>query len=166
MTLLSRAGAFEDVVMRFASDLAINLAEGDASYQSMLDAADAHAAKKGFDLPKDPPARIVDPERLCVSEPILQLDFVSAGVASIVWATGCVRDFGWLESGALNEYGAPVHRRGVTDVTVFHFLGLNGLSRWASAFIFGAEHDAACLADYIAKRSSLQRRSTGTGVWL
>jgi putative flavoprotein involved in K+ transport len=70
-----------------------------------------------------------------------------------VWATGYALDFGWVKCGAFNERGAPVHSRGITDVPGLYFLGLSWLSRRASAFIFGAEHDAAHLADHIAGRS-------------
>ena len=153
VTLLGRGGVFEDGVMHFAPDLATNLAQGDASYRSLLDAADAYAAREGLDLPEEPSARIAEPEPPCVSEPILQLDLRAAGIASIVWATGYALDFGWVKCDAFNERGAPVHRRGITDVPGLYFLGLSWLSRRASAFIFGAEHDAAHLADHIAGRS-------------
>jgi putative flavoprotein involved in K+ transport len=153
VTLLGRAGGCADGIMRFAPDLAANLAEGDASYRSLLDAADAYVAREGLDLPEEPSARIVEPDPLCVREPVLQLDLAAAGVTSIVWATGYALDFGWLKSGALDARGVPVHRRGVTDVPGLYFLGLSWLSRRASAFIFGAERDAAHLADHIAGRS-------------
>ena len=153
VTLLGRGGTFERGTMRFAPDLATNLAQGDANYRSLLDAADAYVAREGLDMPEEPSARIAEPEPLCVSEPILQLDLAAAGIASIVWATGYALDFGWLKSGALDERGAPIHRRGVADVPGLYFLGLNWLSRRASAFVFGVERDAAHLADHIAGRS-------------
>lgn len=153
LTLLGRCAAFEDGMMRFAPDLATNLAQGDANYLSVLDAADAYAAREGLDLPEEPSARIAEPEPFCVREPILRLDLAAAGITSIVWATGYALDFGWLRCGALDERGAPVHRRGVSTVPGLYFLGLSWLSRRASAFIFGVERDAAHLADHIAGRS-------------
>ena len=153
VTLLGRGGAFEDGVMHFAADLATNLAQGDASYRSLLDAADAYAASEGLNLPEEPSARIAEPEPPCVTEPVLQLDLRAAGITCIVWATGYALDFGWLKCGAFNERGAPVHQRGITDVPGLYFLGLSWLSRRASAFVFGAEHDATHLADHIAGRS-------------
>jgi putative flavoprotein involved in K+ transport len=153
VTLLGRAGGFADGVMRFEPDLAANLAEGDASYVSLLDAADAYVAREGLDLPEEPSARVVEADPLCVREPVVELDLAEAGVTSIVWATGYGLDFGWLKCGALDSRGVPVHRRGVSDVPGFYFLGLSWLSRRASAFIFGAERDAAYLAEHIAGRS-------------
>jgi len=140
-------------VMRFSPDLASNLAHGDASYLSTLDAADAYAAREGLDLPEEPASRTVEPEPPCVTDPILELDLHGAGIEAIVWATGYALDFGWLKVGAFDERGAPVHRRGITDVPGLYFLGLSWLSRRASAFIFGVERDAMHLADHIAARA-------------
>ncbi len=151
--LLGRAEAFGDGVMRFSPDLTSNLAQGDASYLSLLDAADAYVAREGLDLPEEPAARTVEPEPTCVTHPILQLNLHDAGIAAIVWATGYALDFGWVKVDAFDERGAPVHRRGVTDVPGLYFLGLSWLSRRASSFIFGVEHDAAHLAEHIAARA-------------
>jgi putative flavoprotein involved in K+ transport len=152
VTLVGRAEDFSDGAMRFAPDLASNLAQGDANYLSFLDAADAYAVEKRLDLPEEPAARTVEPDPACVTAPILQLNLREAGIASIIWATGFGLDFGWLKAGAFDESGVPVHRRGVTDVPGLYFLGLSWLSRRASAFIFGVGQDAAHLAEHIAAR--------------
>ena len=39
-----------------------------------------------------------------------------AAITTIIWATGFAFDFGWLQVGALDARGAPVHRRGITEV--------------------------------------------------
>jgi putative flavoprotein involved in K+ transport len=153
VTLLGRAEGFGDGVMRFSPDLRSNLAHGDASYLSMLDAADAYVAREGLDLPEEPAARTVEPEPTCVTDQILELNLHGAGIVAIVWATGYALDFGWLTVDAFDERGAPVHRRGVAEVPGLYFLGLSWLSRRASAFIFGVERDAAHLADHIAERA-------------
>jgi putative flavoprotein involved in K+ transport len=152
ITLLGRADAFADGVMRFAPGLARDLAGGDANYLSLLDAADAYAAREGLDLPEEPSARVMEPEPSCVTTPILRLDLPSAGITTIIWATGFAFDFGWLQVGVFDARGAPIHRRGITDVPGLYVLGLPFLSRRASSFIFGVEQDAARLADHIAAR--------------
>jgi putative flavoprotein involved in K+ transport len=152
VTLVGRADAYADGTMRFSADLAASLAQGDASYLSMLDAADAYAAREGLDLPEEPDARAIDPDPSCVTNPILSLNLRDAGIGAIVWATGYALDFGWLNVDVFDENGAPRHRRGVTDVPGLYFLGLSFLSRRASAFIFGAEKDATHLAEQIAGR--------------
>ncbi len=152
MLLVGRAEAFKDGVMHFAPDLANNIARGDADYLSILDAADAYAARKGLDLPWEPDARKVEPDPACVVHPIRQLDLAAAGITSIVWATGYALDFGWLRIDAFDESGRPLHRRGVSEIPGLYFLGLPWLSRRASAFIWGVWHDAKYLADHIAAR--------------
>ncbi len=109
----------------------------------MLDAADAYAAREGLDLPEEPAASVAEPEPSCVTTPILRLDLRDAGITTIIWSTGFAFDFGWLRVGALDARGAPMHRRGITEVPRLYVLGLPFLSRRASSFIFGVEQDAA-----------------------
>lgn len=152
MTLVGRAGPFKEGVMHCAPDLARNIAQGDAHYLSVLDAADAYVANNGLDLPEEPEARKIDADPPCVTNPILQLNLAEAGITSIVWATGFVLDFGWLKVDAFDARGTPLHQRGVSAVPGLYFLGLPWLSRRASPFIWGVWHDAEYLADHIAER--------------
>ena len=150
MTLVGRTEAFEDGVMRFATDLADNLAQGDANYLSVLDEADAYVARNGLDLPKEPEARIIEPDPECVTDPILELDLAQAGVTSIIWATGFAVDYSWLKVDAFDEQGKPKHQRGISAEPGIYFLGLPWQSRRGSSFIWGVWHDAKFLADHIA----------------
>jgi putative flavoprotein involved in K+ transport len=138
--------------MHFASDLAKNIADGDANYLSMLDAADAYIAREGLDLPEEPEARKLGPAAQCVTDPILDLNLADAGITSIVWATGYALDFGWVMVDAFDDKGNPLHQRGVSVVPGLYFLGLAWLSRRASPFIWGVWHDADYLAEHIAVR--------------
>jgi putative flavoprotein involved in K+ transport len=150
MTLLGRAEACTDGVMRFAPDLKTNIHRGDADYLSVLDAADAYARKEGLDLPEEPEARRIAPDPQCVVDPILEIDLKDAGIASIVWATGYTFDFDWVRIDAFDANGRPQHDRGVSTVPGLYFLGLPWLSRRASSFIWGVWQDAKYLADRIA----------------
>ena len=153
ITLVGRAESFENGVMHFASDLAKNIAMGDADYLSVLDSADAHIAREGLDFPEEPEARLIGPEPDCVKNPILALNLAEAGITSIVWATGYALDFGWIKFDVMDEKGRPAHKRGVSDVPGFYFLGLAWLSRRASPFIWGVWHDAKYLAEHIAAKT-------------
>ncbi len=150
ITLLGRANSYAGGVMGFQPDLTHNIAFGDANYLSVLDTADAYAAKAGLDLPLDPEARRFGPNPDCVTNPVLSLDLAGAGVTSIIWATGFVVDYGWLKVDTFDDKGRPRHDRGVAAVPGLYFLGLPWLSRRASPFIWGAWHDAAYLAGHIA----------------
>jgi putative flavoprotein involved in K+ transport len=164
MSLVGRTETFKDGVMHFAGDLAANVARGDADLLSVLDAADAYAAREGLDLPDEPNARKIEPDPPCLSDPIRRLNLADAGVTSIVWATGYALDFGWLKVDAFDEKGRPLHQRGVSEVPGLYFLGLPWLSRRASAFIWGAWRDAEYLAADIAARGRRPAHATGAAV--
>ena len=166
MTLVGRTESFKDGVMHFATDLADNLAQGDANTLSVLDEADAYVARNGLDLPEEPEARKFEPDPQCVTSPVLELNLAEAGITSIVWATGFAVDYSWLKVDAFDEKGKPKHQRGISAEPGVYFLGLPWLSRRASSFIWGVWHDAKFLADhistqrkYLAYNTSAQRES-------
>jgi putative flavoprotein involved in K+ transport len=99
MTLVGRTESFADGVMRFATDLADNIAQGNANTLSVLDEADAYIARNGLDFPPEPEAREVGPDPECVTDPILELNLAEAGVTSVLWATGFAVDYSWLKVG-------------------------------------------------------------------
>jgi putative flavoprotein involved in K+ transport len=152
--LLGRLEAARKGAMAFGSDLAESLADGDATYATFLDMADAHVERHGLDMPEDPMARAVLPDPPCLFEPLRVLDFRAAGIRSVVWATGYGFDFGWIKIPVLDARGAPVHRRGVTEVPGLYFLGLQWLSKMNSSFLNGVGDDARRLADDIVARSA------------
>ncbi|MDQ7248197.1 flavin-containing monooxygenase [Dongia sedimenti] len=162
MQLVGRAESFKNGVMRFAPDLARNVAQGDADYLALLDEADAYIARNGLDLPEEPEARKIGPDPACMAKPILELDLKQAGVTSIVWATGFAVDYGWLKLPVLDAKGKPRQRRGVSAVPGLYFLGLPWLSRRGSSFIWGVWHDAKFIADQIViQRSYESYRAAG-----
>ncbi|MFE7975958.1 flavin-containing monooxygenase [Streptomyces shenzhenensis] len=148
--LVGMTAAYDDGVLRFASDLAANIALGDEKYLELLRAADAYVERNGLDLPEEPEAHVLGPDPKCMTDPRLELDLAEAGVTSIVWATGFAADYGWLEVDTFDERGRPVQRRGVSREPGVYFLGLPWLSRRGSSFIWGVWHDARYVADHIA----------------
>src|SRR5256885_15834646 len=64
-----------------------NIANGDANYLAMLDAADDYIRRNGLDLPEEPEARRRLPDPECVRQPLRELDLAAAGITSIIWAT-------------------------------------------------------------------------------
>jgi len=150
VTLTGMATRFADGAIGFAPDLARNIALGDANLRATLDAADAYAAREGLDLPEDRQAREIPPDPACMIDPLSQLDFVEAGVRSIIWATGYALDFDWIRADVFDDRGRPIHDGGVSKVPGLYFLGLPWLTRRASPFIWGCWHDAEHLARHIA----------------
>lgn len=162
MVLLGKTSGFDHGTMRFAPDLATNIAKGDADYLSVLGEADAFVARTGLNLPPEPEAHIIGPDPDCLTNPILSLDLKAAGITTIIWATGFERDYNWLNVNAFDSAGRPKHQRGVSTEPGVYFLGLPYQSRRGSSFIWGVWHDAKHVADHIAKqRAYLAYQGTG-----
>ncbi|WP_353230476.1 NAD(P)/FAD-dependent oxidoreductase [Novosphingobium sp.] len=154
VTLIGPVSGYADGKVQIAPDLAANIAAGDANYLTTLQESDAYAQREGIDLPEEPDAYTIGPDPDCLTHPLAELDLRAAGITTVVWATGYAFDFSWIDIDAdlFDAHGSPHHVRGVTAVPGLHFVGLPGLWRRASAFIWGVWHDAAYLADHIAAR--------------
>ncbi len=150
MSLVGITQSFENGVLRFAPDLAENIAKGDEDYLLMLDEADAYIACEGLDFPEEPEAREIGPKPDCVRNPILELDLAKAGITTIIWATGFEQNFDWLKVDAFDAQGKPNHEKGVSSEPGVYFLGLPWLSMRGSSFIWGVWLDAEYLGAHIA----------------
>ena len=132
--------------LHLADDLEALLAAGDESVAVFTRAVDAYVARSGLPTPAETAA----PPRTEPPPSIRALDLASAGIASVIWATGFRRDFGWLDAPVLDGRGEPIHRRGVTGCAGLYFLGLPWLHKLKSSVLCGVGDDAAHLADHIA----------------
>jgi putative flavoprotein involved in K+ transport len=95
----------------------------------------------------DPPQRFA-PTRV-VDSPPLTLD-LGADIHTIIWATGYVPDYSWLDVDVLDRKGRLRHDGGVViDSPGMYRIGLNFLRRRKSSFIHGAEDDARELVDHL-----------------
>jgi len=150
ITLVGRTESFKNNVMYFATDLADNIARGNAYTLSLLDEADAYVVRNGLDFPEEPEVRKVEPDPACVTNPVLELNLTEVGITSILWATGFDVDYSWLKVDAFDKEGKPKHERGISAEAGIYFLGLPWQSRRGSSFIWGVWHDAKFLADQIS----------------
>lgn len=157
MTLVGMTAGYEEGVVTFADDLAINLKSGDENLQSIFDAADAYVERTGIDLPQEPEARMQTLDPACVTDPVRALDLAAAGITTILWATGYVQDYSWIKADVCDNKGKPKHQRGVSTEPGIYFLGLPWQSRRGSSFIWGVWHDAKYVADQIDIQRSYQK---------
>ncbi|TYC64387.1 FAD-dependent oxidoreductase [Rhodobacterales bacterium] len=152
MTLVGMTRSCENGRLTFSDDLRQNIKAGDDDYLALLSEADAYVDAYGLDLPPEPEAKIIGKDPDCVANPLLELDLKQAGITTVIWATGFVRDYSWLEVDAFDETGAPKHQRGVSDIPGVYFLGLPWQTRRGSSFIWGVWYDARYLSDHIVKQ--------------
>ena len=152
MVLLGMTGAYDNGTLSIADDLAKNIADGDENYLSLLAEADAYVEANGLDLPLEEDAKIIGADPECLTNPIRSINLAERGIKTVIWATGYVQDFSWLQADAFDDQGKPDHNRGVAKADGIYFLGLPWLSMRGSSFIWGVWEDAKYLASHIADR--------------
>jgi putative flavoprotein involved in K+ transport len=74
--------------------------------------------------------------------------------ASVIWCTGFITDFSWIDLPIYDDYGYPKHSRGVvSSYPGLYFIGLPFLSTLSSSLIMGVGKDAKYIASHIATHS-------------
>ncbi len=147
MQLYGLLKGLEGDVLRFAPDLAANLAHADKVYNGINASIDKFIAQRGLDAP---PASVYEPVWDVPAERE-SLSIAQAGITSVIWCIGFQPDFSWLEAPVFNGRGHPVHLRGVTAQPGLYFLGLPWLHTWGSGRFSGVARDAHFLAEQIAQ---------------
>ena len=87
-----------------------------------------------------------------VGKPVCEGEAIDPRV--IVWSTGFVPDYSWIDLPVLDAEGRPRHRRGIaTDRAGLYFVGLRFQYRMTSALLGGVGADATYVAGRIAERT-------------
>jgi len=151
--LLGRLEGVRGRVLRIGSDLAANVAAGDAVAEKLRAAIDALIAKAGLDAPpaeSDPADEPFD--GLEAMARVRELDLDRSEIRSVIWATGFGPDFSYLDSSLLDERGCPRHENGLCGVPGLYCLGLKWQRRRVSGLIIGVAGDAGQVAEAILER--------------
>jgi putative flavoprotein involved in K+ transport len=81
-------------------------------------------------------------------------------VANVIWCTGFVPDFAWIDLPVFAQDGGPVHDRGVVGSEPgLYFVGLVFLYALASSLVGGVGRDAEHIAEHIAAGQPNSRRT-------
>ena len=149
MTLVGTTTTLTGETIRFAPDLAKNIAGGDANFLSLLREADAFVERTGIDLPKEPAAHDLRDLSQSAITPPREINLTSAGITAIIWATGFTSDYSWLQVDAFDSAGTPARTRGFKRAwRLFPWTAV--AIRRGSSFIWGVWHDARYIAEHIA----------------
>ena len=100
---------------------------------------DDYIEKAGLDAP---PADLPQLRNGYDAEVITELDLQSAGITSVIWATGYKFDFGLVRLPVLDANGFPIQKRGVTEYPGLYFVGMPWLYKAQSGLLFGVGDDA------------------------
>ncbi|HET6470926.1 MAG TPA: NAD(P)/FAD-dependent oxidoreductase [Pseudomonadales bacterium] len=134
---------------QFSGSLRNDCAMADLKMRRLLDRIDAWIARA------EGVAAVAPAERPAPTfvEPSPRLSLDVGTIRSVVWATGFVPDYRWLDVPVLDAKGRLRHDGGVVDAPGMYAMGLTFMRRRKSSFIHGAEDDAmdltAHLADYL-----------------
>jgi putative flavoprotein involved in K+ transport len=153
--LAGRAVAVEGATVSFADDLVATTAAADVKLAQLRARIDAFvlADRTGLagTVGEAEPFVPTWPAALAAPAPE-SIDLRSAGIATVLWATGFRRRYPWLKVPVLDERGELRHRGGLTPAPGVYAIGLNFLRRRKSSFIDGVGDDASFLAGHIAGR--------------
>jgi putative flavoprotein involved in K+ transport len=76
--------------------------------------------------------------------------------STIIWATGFMNDFSWIDIEGATNGKAPLHQRGVSPVAGLFYIGLPFLHSKGSAFLGFVEEDAQFVASAVTHHLSVQ----------
>jgi putative flavoprotein involved in K+ transport len=151
VVLLGHIQSVQEDQIVLALDLKENLANTDKIEADIIKGIDNYIEKSGQDVPIDPLPELSDGFQ---EELIPELDLKSAGITSVIWATGYKFDFSLVKLPIFDEDGYPVQKRGVTGYAGLYFIGLPFLHTIKSGLLSGVGDDAAHVASSIATRSN------------
>jgi putative flavoprotein involved in K+ transport len=93
--------------------------------------------------------------------PVLE-DGRTLDIANIIWCTGFVRDYRWINLPIFDAKGDPIHHRGVVQAEPgLYFTGLPYQSSLLSGLVAGAGADAKYIAKQIALRTKVANPKHG-----
>jgi putative flavoprotein involved in K+ transport len=147
VTLLGRIEDGHDGLIWLAPDLRENLAMADRFEAELVKQVDEFIAQSGMNVPTESLPILRDGYEL---EAPPQLDLLSAGINTIIWATGYTYNFNMVRLPVVDDYGYPIQKRGVTAFPGLYFVGLPWLTKQKSGLLLGVGEDAenlACVID-------------------
>jgi putative flavoprotein involved in K+ transport len=150
--LLGRVGGVHGGRLRLCDDLEENLAKADERVVAVKKTIDEFIEKRGHDAPPEPQASVSIARGGTPPAPVAELDLRSAGISTVIWATGYVLDFGWIKIPVFDAEGFPLHHRGISVQPGLYFVGLPWQYRATSSGVIGVGDDAAFIAQHIAAR--------------
>ena len=147
--LVGRFAGISDGRAQFSGSLRNACAMADLKLGRLLDAIDEWATEHGLDGELEPAWR---PAPTIVEDsPPLGIDLTRGDIRTIVWATGFVPDYSWLDMPVFDRKGLIRHDGGVVvGAPGMYLMGMPFLRRRKSTLIDGAGDDAEDLSSHLA----------------
>jgi putative flavoprotein involved in K+ transport len=135
-----------------APDLQENLANAHKASENFRNEVDAFVCRTGMDVPAPEPDPVDALRSDAGRHAPATLDLQTAGITTVIWATGYGFDYRWVHLPVFDDDGFPIQQRGVTRFPGLYFLGMNFLYNHKSGILLGVGEDAAHIAAAIAAR--------------
>jgi putative flavoprotein involved in K+ transport len=149
VVLLGHLQDIQDGQVVLAPDVKENLAKADKFEDDLVKQINDYIERNELDIPSEALPELNDAYE---AGEILDLDLKSAGISSIVWATGFKFDFSWVNLPIFDEDGFPVVEWGVTEHPGLYFIGLPFLRTSGSGLLSGVGADSAHIAEHLSSR--------------
>jgi putative flavoprotein involved in K+ transport len=153
VTLLGRLVGVEGHCITLAPDLQENLANADQASEDFKHGVDEFVRRTGMNVPAPEPDPVDEVRSDAGRHAPATLDLKTAGITTVIWATGYGFDYSWVHLPVCDAYGFPVQQRGVTRFPGLYFLGMNFLYNRKSGILLGVGEDAAHIAAAMAARA-------------
>lgn len=154
VALLGRLVGVEGSKIKLAPDLKEKLTKADRFEAHWLRAIDKYIERNRLDAPPEKLPALRDGY---AADMVRELDLASAGISSVIWASGYRFDYGLVHLPVLDDDGYPIQKRGATRYPGLYFAGLPWLHRASSGNLSGVGDDAAFIASSIAARAADQQ---------
>ncbi len=147
--LLGRVLEADRWTLRFSDDVEAVLDGADQVASGLQDQVDRHIAEQEIDAP----AEDIEAIDWAPGTTPTRLDLRSAGINTLIWATGYRYDFSWIDADLFDHRGYPDQQRGVTPVPGLYFIGLHGMHTVASGLFSGVGADARHIVGHLSASS-------------
>jgi putative flavoprotein involved in K+ transport len=147
VVLLGHARDGRDGKISLASNLMESLVKSDRFEAEMIQRIDESITQSGLNLPEEKLPELRDGYS---AEIISELDLKTAGITSIIWATGYHFDYSLVKLPVVDDDGFPLQKRGVTNYSGLYFIGMPWLFKRQSGLLYGVGEDAEYIASAIA----------------
>jgi putative flavoprotein involved in K+ transport len=147
--LVGRLVGIRDGTAQFSGSLANHCALADLKMNRLLASIDDWVNANGFGK-RFPPAERHAPTDVG-PDTRLSLDLISAGIGTVIWATGYHPDYSWLDVPVFDRKGRIRHDGGIVPAPGMYVMGLPFMRRRKSSFIDGAGDDAADIAAHLSQ---------------
>ncbi len=155
VTLLGRIGAVHGDTLSITPDLWEKLAMVDGFSATVMKTIDEFVARNGLDAPEDPETRSEELRQWSPPPLLSELDLKTAGVGTVIWATGYSADFKWVNVAAFDEHGLP-RQQIAADFPGLYFLGIPFVPKQKSSLLYGVGEDAERVAGDIVARAEIR----------